>query len=232
MQNWHVVAGLLFIDSGNIIAACPHGNEVATSFGMLLLQTKARPGHQARPAKGVTQEEFIAFMTRASKKVYDMLLDSQHRQKWEDALGICPGDDHIRRQYQLTSAPKEGWCSGWEPIWSFDHPNIHGGRDGASVLEALGLNAADHFPLPANSCDLHKVIEHTHARLVGSFQRWLYADCQEYDMSTYKEKLKALFYTDASVAHSSVISADIATMPELCDQIVEVKGGWPPKAFR
>lgn len=164
-------------------------------------------------------------------RVYELMRDPTVRLHWETALGPCPSDDRTRARYEMSGKPAGGWM-GWEPIWSFDHPTIHGGRDGKPVLTALGLSSSEHFQLTANSCDLHRVIEHTHARLVGRFQSWLYEDCQAYDMQVYKDKLKSIFYHDNPVANPQVIASDVEKLPELCEAILEVEGGWPRKAFR
>jgi hypothetical protein len=97
----------------------------------------------------------------------------------------------------------------------------------------LQLEAPDHFELPSNSCDIHRVIEHTHARLVAAFNDWLYHDPSDMlTMDDYKRKLEELFYNDPSVASPAVIMGDVATLPELYEEIISKEGGWAAKAFR
>lgn len=175
-------------------------------------------------------------MRRAMRAVYDKLLrDPEARRLWQEALGPCPQGEK-RQPYEVAAPPPGKWreppYDDWEPIWSFDHPNIHGGKTGAAVLTALGLQEPDHFQLTHNSSDIHCVIEHTHARLVAAFQKWLYEDCQAYDLDHYKVGLKRLFYEQPEVASPNVIFRDVKKLPELFEQVIEVKGGHPPKRFR
>ena len=96
-------------------------------------------------------------------------------------------------------------------------------------MPALQLEAQDHFELPSNSCDMHRVIEHTHARLAAAFNDWL---CDRFTMDDYKRKLEELFYSDPRVASAGVIMGDVATLPELYEEIIAKEGGWAAKAFR
>lgn len=171
-------------------------------------------------------------MGRARQKFYGLLSQSQHRWHWELGLGPVV-EGAARARYEMAPAPPGGWqAEEWSPIWSFDNPNIHGGPGGGSVLQALGLEAADHFELPINSCDIHRVIEHTHARLVGAFDRQFYDDMCDQSLGTHKEILDRLFYSDVSVASPEVIVGDVQKLPELFSEIIEHQGGWPPKCFR
>lgn len=123
---------------------------------------------------------------------------------WEYYLGPVPDTRHLpegrqtardsgrlRQRFELQHQEPELWAqeTDWNPIWSFDHPTIHGGETGAPVLEALGLSEAEHFPLTHNSPDLHRVVERTHARLCRRFDRWFLLQRQEHPMSRYKEEL-------------------------------------------
>lgn len=177
------------------------------------MQTLARPGKPSKPAKGVTREEFIDFMKRAQQAVYKKLQDAQAREVWERAVGRwgVPGND---------------------PIFSFDHPNIHGGNKPGIIMAAMGLTRASHFMLPANSCDIHKIIEHLHARLVGAFQKWLYEDSTKYNLDVYKRRLEQIFYTCPEIASPPVIQKEVNSLPALFQELIDIKGAWPPKAWR
>lgn len=157
--------------------------------------------------------EFIDFMKRAKQAVEARLQDPAVRELWEKAVGKLgqPG------------------CG---PIYSFDHPNIHGGKKPQAVMRALGLTLADHFMLPTHSCDIHRVIEHTHARLVRTFQTWLYEDSAQYNLATYKAVLETLFYHGAGVAEPHVIAKDVKGLPELFQELINIRGAWPAKHFR
>lgn len=170
-----------------------------------------------KPARGITRAEFIDFMNEATKAFYRKLSIPANHQRWDEQLGTDLEEDWL----------------GWNPIFSYDNPPAHGGVTGKKVMEALDLQAADHFELPPNSCDIHRVIEHTHARLVAAFNDWLYRDPSEvFTMSDYKQKLEELFYKHPPVASPEVIMADVQDLPKLFQEVIEKKGGWASKAFR
>jgi hypothetical protein len=51
-------------------------------------------------------------------------------------------------------------------------------------------------------------------------------------LDVYKRKLEELFYSDPSVAPPEVVMGDVATLPELYEEIISKEGGWAAKAFR
>lgn len=175
---------------------------------------KKRPGRDgSTTARGVTQQEFIDFMKRAQEAVYARLLDPHIRVRWEIAVGPWgrPGND---------------------PIFSFDHPNVHGGKKPGVVMHAMGLTLRSHFMLPCHSCDIHRVIEHTHARLVKKFQDWLFEDDTVYNLDRYKRELEKIFYNNTKVAGWETIGWDVAGLPELFEELVRIRGGWPASCWR
>lgn len=130
--------------------------------------------------------------------------------------------------------PDDSW---WAPIFSFDKPPIHGGKDtsfpGRPVLQALGLEAPQNFPLIPHSPDIHRVIEHTHARLVGEFNDWLYHNpSNKITTKEYKEKLVELFYGSPTVARSEVITKDVFGLVFCFKDIVARDGNWALACFR
>jgi hypothetical protein len=179
----------------------------------------ARENKPSRKAKGVTQEEFIDFMKRAQRAVEVQLQEPTARQLWEEKVG------------KLGTA-------GCGPIYSFDHPPIHGGKKPGVVMCALGLTLRDHLMLPTHSCDIHRVIEHTHARLVDAFQKWMYDDSTAYNLDTYKRALEFLFYHGNGVAAASVIESDVLGtrgkhgLAELFEEVARLGGACPEKHFR
>ena len=176
----------------------------------------------------MTQEEFIDFLRRAEKAVYERIGDN--RQRWEE-LGDWPFPNEERSRFEQAPMPPGGWL-GWLPIRSFDNPNIHGGTKAEAIKAALQWDDAEVFQLPVRSSDIHKVIEHTPARLVGAFQRWYYDNLTECPLSEYKRKLEELFYKDPSVASPDVIRADVESLPYTYRQVVEKQGGEISKAYR
>lgn len=162
----------------------------------------------------MTRNEFINFMIRAQQAVYHKLHhEPQLREVWEKAVGPLgpPAND---------------------PIFSFDHPNIHGGKKPGIVMHEMGLTLKDHLQLPVNSCDIHRMIEHTHARLVESFQLWLDRDSTKYSLEFYKRGLERLYYEDPTVASPYVLQKDLNGLPALFQEVIDINGAWPPKAWR
>ncbi len=188
--------------------------------------------HSDDPAVGVTREEFIAFLRRAQEAFVGKMRDPANVQLWQEALGPVPTDPAERSRFEMGPMPEGGWPDFWSPIWSFDNPSIHGGPGGSSVLEALGISQADHFELPVRSSDIHKVIEHTHARLVIKFEEWYYYDPQQYELRAYKVVFERCFYDAACVASANVIMKDVLSIPRLAAKVVAERGGEVPKRFR
>ena len=148
------------------------------------------------------------------------------RYRWETTVGRWGWPTQVKKQPPIP--PEEDN----EPIFSFDNPAIHGGKHPEIIMRAMNLTLDDHFELPPNSCDIHKVIEHMHARLVGAFQEWMYADSTSYDLPTYKLALERIFYTDPSVASHQVIMKDMQSLPALFRELVAIEGAWPKKMWR
>lgn len=90
------------------------------------------------PAKGVTRAEFIDFLKRVKQRV-ETEISGKAQAAWEKKCG-----------------------KGARPIYSFDNPRIHGGRNWAEVMRAAGISDKAHYNLSVNSPDLHRIIEHTH----------------------------------------------------------------------
>ena len=190
------------------------------------------------PATGVTQAEFIEVMKRVRTAFYQKAGQGEGRWAWRTALGL-PLSGSARQRYELEKKlkpddPKDGWLPipDWDPIFSFDHPPAHGGRTGAAVLSALGLEPEDHFPLSVNSPDLHRVIERVHARLQEQFVRWFCGyDRRQRPSIQYKAVIQELFYNNAQVASPGVIAADVRGLPELYNKVIELDGLRAPRPW-
>lgn len=196
----------------------------------LAMQTK---GPNPRPAAGVTEEEFIDFLKRARLAFFNKVKqDPVALQTWRDALGPLPRSAAQRARFEVGPRPPKGWRDAWYPIWSFDNPNIHGGLSALSVLEAMEWNEADIFPLPARSSDIHKVIEHTHARLTEAFHKWHYNDRRLHSLRRYKVVHEEFFYTNPAVASADVIMGDVKGLTTTLLEIAKAKGGEIRKKYR
>lgn len=204
-----------------------HRSNGLLSSVLCAMQTK-----QGDPAKDITAEEFIEFMKRARAAFYRTASSGVAAWRWRTGLGL-PLAGAARQRFELIKKAGRQWKSmpDWDSIFSFDHPNIHGGRQGTLVLQALGLKEEDHFPLPGNSPDMHRVIERTHARLVQQFELWYYSDHTRYPSKTYKEHLENLFYYCPEVAGHEALMKDVCALHEAFAEIVRRKGARLPKPW-
>lgn len=106
------------------------------------------------------------------------------------------------------------------PIWSFDNDRIH---QNTLTLASLKINSKNRFPLPANSPDMHRVVERSIARLKGAFADWMYDHPAPRSAATYQAALRRLF---KSTQTAQVVQADVAKLPNLWPTIIKNKGGW------
>jgi hypothetical protein len=131
--------------------------------------------------------------------------DPANRKVWLDLLGPVPASDAERSRFELQPSPPGGWRNFWSPIWSFDNPSIHGEKSAQAILQHMNWTAADIFPLPAWSSDIHKVIEHTHSRLVDVFFTWYYNDRKLHSVRRHKAELEETFHNHPVEASADVI---------------------------
>lgn len=178
-------------------------------------------------------------MGRAGAAFRRRLLEKGAWELWVTALGELPSDPAVRAKFELEPGPYtflEGFGGAtWPAVWSWDNPSCHGGTKPGTrqaLLERMGMAAAERFPLPVRSSDLHQLVEHTHARLVAAFEKWYHYDPQPYDLRDYKAKLEHLFYNDPTVASPGVIMENMKHLPETCRQVKAARGGKIPKKWR
>lgn len=111
-------------------------------------------------------------------------------------------------------------------MYSFDNDRIH---MNPGTLASLKINYKNRFPLPPNSPDMHRVVEHCIGRLKTAFRKWLYAHPRARTIKQYQAALASLFYKRAGVAGATAIRKDVNKLPALFKEIRAVKGGWPSK---
>lgn len=188
------------------------------------------------PAAAPTKQEFINFMRRAQAAFWAKLSIPSNMVKWVQQLGLPYKLGAQRSRYEQVAAPPGSLPAFFFPIWSWDRCSIHGGKGGASlegVLNAVGLPKAEFFDLPTRSgSDMHRVIEHVHARLVSAFETWFARDPQPYSTQYYKAVLAQLFYTCPQVASPAVIEAAVRTLPAVLAQVALQNGGEVSKLYR
>lgn len=155
---------------------------------------------RGEPAKGCTTAEWFHVMTTFKEQVEAAL----RGHKWLAAAG--------RRA---------------RPLWSFDNDKIH---QNVQARASLQINANNRYPLPANSPDMHRVVERCIGRLKARFQKWLYEQPAPRTVSEYKAALVNIFFKSPTVASAKTIAADVDKLPELFPHILAAQGDWPPKS--
>lgn len=120
------------------------------------------------------------------------------------------------------------WPTGQPCLWSFDNDKIH---QKAETLVSLKINYKNRLPLPPNSPDMHRVVEHCIGRLKSAFRKWMYAHPQARSMKQYRQALHTLFFTDDHITGSDPITKDTEKLPALFKHILAAKGSWPPPAM-
>lgn len=112
---------------------------------------------------------------------------------------------------------------GFRPLLSYGNDRVH--TSPLACLPEHGVfSGRDRLVLPARSPDLHRVIEHSHARLCKQFIKLLHYQSDVLTAGQYIEQLRSLFFKHESV---EVISKDVAKLPELY-HVVAVEGGYAP----
>jgi hypothetical protein len=120
-------------------------------------------------------------------------------------------------------------------LYSFDGARIHESAakediNGRSLLSSFnGYTAALRVPLSPYSPDLHRVIEHTHARAVIKFQHWMYKNPKTHTIGQYKAVFQKQYEECCS---AEVIAEDVAGLPELYNDVFHSDGHWAPRKMR
>lgn len=85
------------------------------------------------------------------------------------------------------------------------------------------------YSLPPLSPDMHKVVEHVHAFLVQAMQAWRQTLWPHKPSEQQcKEKLVQLFYSYQPAS----IQADVDSLPDTYQAIIDNAGMYPPKEYR
>lgn len=139
------------------------------------------------------------------------------------------------RSLQNNAKYKRYFPGDAETLYSFDSARIHQAAlvkdpNGTTLLTPYWFQEGVHrVPLPPYSPDMHKVIEHTHAVAEAKFGKWLMEDTKKYNIEEYKAKFEQIYRE--SCTHK-VVAADVQTLHDTYDAIVNVGGDWPVKEFR
>jgi hypothetical protein len=143
-----------------------------------------------------------------------------------DVLGPAIKAARMRLQRLLKKA-KDGVQL--RPLFSFDSAKIHKSALGAQFAElrkeykwSMGMR----FALPVYSPDMHRVIEHAHARAVLQFRQWLYEHPAEVTIGRYKTEFEKIF---RECCTPDIIAQDVAGLPELYQVVKARDGAWAPK---
>ena len=132
-----------------------------------------------------------------------------------------------QRVAQLTARPewRQEFRRGTSPIYSYDNDPIH-----LTQLAKLQLKIPDDckYPLPPNSPDLHRVVEHVMAHLKGAMRQHMHSATGKRPVEEAKAQLLRVF--EGLKAES--IASDVKGLPLLYRAIISLRGGWPPKPLR
>ena len=167
--------------------------------------------NQDRPARGPTAQEFADVMAK-------VMADTKTEVEDKHTASLTWAGQLHKAKYSFDSAKIHQTALASKP-------------DGSpSLMQAVGFLPQMRITLPPYSPDLHKVIEHAHARALYQFRRWLYQDPTKHtDVEVYKAKFEEIF-RQANPAH--VIKADVASLKETYKHVKENWGKWPPACLR
>lgn len=112
-----------------------------------------------------------------------------------------------------------------QPIYSYDNDPIHLTD---LVKTKLRIRADCKYPLPPNSPDLHRVIEHVMATLKGGMRGYVHSVRGRRPIDEAMGQLRSLF----NGLKAKSIADDVAGLHELYKEIIAAKGGWPSGRVR
>lgn len=105
-------------------------------------------------------------------------------------------------------------------LYSWDNDKIHKGAD----LEEVGIMKEDRFPLPELSSDMHKTVEHCHAWLDKSMQRWL--EGKEEEQLTGQQGMDELVRLFEHELPLESIQRDVKSLKATYQAVVAAEGGY------
>jgi hypothetical protein len=116
------------------------------------------------------------------------------------------------------------------PLWSLDNAPVHK----AAISMAWPNKPAGLFNSvspPPYSPDLHKVIEHVHARVCTEFMDWIvkHPNIVYNTIEEYFARLENIFY---SVITAEIVKKDVQSLQLTFAKVVEAQGGYPAPKFR
>lgn len=106
-----------------------------------------------------------------------------------------------------------------EPLWSYDNATVHLNK---TEMAAVGITEANRLPLPPLSGDMHKVIEHVHARLIKAFKEEVVKLGRVCEPHEYMELLSSLFF---KIITADQIARDVDSLKPLYAAIIKAQGG-------
>lgn len=151
--------------------------------------------------------------------------------EFEDIMG------QVKAAAEEKLGPKlKGVGGGMKIMYSWDNDKIHAGAD----VGKKGFRESDRLELPPCSSDMHKVIEHVHARLQEKLQDWLLEyGGEKPSIQECRAKVEELFWRDAGVAKGGKgrgwvgpVWKDVDSLPKTYKAILRAQGHYPAKTFR
>jgi hypothetical protein len=163
---------------------------------------------KGKKAKGPTTQEFIQDVLKPAIK--------EAKKSVQPKLGKVKG-----KQVQVKH--------------SFDNARIHQSamdqdkEEFQQLLKGMGWKVGMRQPLPNYSPDLHQVIEHSHARAVAAWDKWLYQQPASLKPKQYRVKFEQIFKQQCT---KEIINADVERLPEVYKWVAEHGGDWAPRKLR
>ena len=141
--------------------------------------------------------------------------------EFEDVMECIRKDAEKKLKAHLKAAGRD--CG--DILYSGDNDRIHQGAD----LATVGIADDMRLELPELSSDMHKVIEHVHARIQYHFDNWLWDfDGGKPKVEDCKEKVLQIFN---DLISQESIKADVYTLHKTYHAIIKADGGYIAKSL-
>ena len=137
--------------------------------------------------------------------------------------------EKIQQAATMRVAPQLNPQQGEQLVYSYDNDSVHKGA--LEELRVRGLlTSTNRAPLPPNSPDMHKVVEHCIARVTSMVNAEL-ADTEDivHPVGYWQGRVEQLFFGGISAAS---VKADVASLRATYQAIIDVGGAWPPRKYR
>lgn len=108
---------------------------------------------------------------------------------------------------------------GTTPLYIFDNPNVHLGKDGLDMLVAAGISEDQVLHIAPYSPDFNRPIEHAFGSLKAAFRNYLYNTCQLGGAGVTARTLQRGLYDTFMKTTAASVMADVMKLPDLWDVV-------------